>query len=108
MNYLTAEQVSNGEYFGAKNGLHSLEEPDMWERVFLNSSEHVDFFFSNSPVEAMQYRDVHRLIADKIQSNHVMIFSKSYCPYCRAAKALLTAKQVYYDSIELDQVADGA
>jgi thiol-disulfide isomerase/thioredoxin len=32
------------------------------------------------------------------------VFSKSYCPYCKATKALLSEQGAKYYSIELDQV----
>lgn len=38
-----------------------------------------------------------------IDENAVMVFSKSYCPYCRATKSLLTQKGVAFGSIELDE-----
>jgi glutaredoxin 3 len=34
----------------------------------------------------------------------IAVFSKSYCPYCKATKALLTDLGANYFSIELDQV----
>jgi glutaredoxin 3 len=35
---------------------------------------------------------------------HSAVFSKSYCPYCRAAKSLLNEMGAKYYTIELDQV----
>ncbi|WPG98477.1 Hypothetical protein R9X50_00126800 [Acrodontium crateriforme] len=43
-----------------------------------------------------------------IDNNGVAVFSKSYCPYCKATKALLNESGAKYFSIELDQVDDGA
>jgi len=46
-----------------------------------------------------------------IDGNDVVVFSKSYCPYCRATKTLLNEKlgsQDKYFLMELDQVEDGA
>lgn len=37
-------------------------------------------------------------------NNQIAVFSKSYCPYCRATKALLTEMGAKYYAIELDQV----
>ncbi|PMD58339.1 putative glutaredoxin [Hyaloscypha bicolor E] len=42
-----------------------------------------------------------------IDENAVAVFSKSYCPYCRATKTLLTEMGAKYYTIELDQVDDG-
>ncbi|KAK7705512.1 Glutaredoxin [Botryosphaeria dothidea] len=43
-----------------------------------------------------------------IDDNAVAVFSKSYCPYCRATKSLLSELGAKYYAIELDQVDDGA
>ncbi|TAQ89025.1 hypothetical protein B7494_g2615 [Chlorociboria aeruginascens] len=43
-----------------------------------------------------------------IDENAVAVFSKSYCPYCRATKNLLTELNAKYYTIELDQVDDGS
>jgi len=43
-----------------------------------------------------------------IDDNAVAVFSKSYCPYCKASKALLTELGAKFYSIELDQVDDGS
>ncbi|KAJ9641604.1 glutaredoxin [Exophiala oligosperma] len=43
-----------------------------------------------------------------IEDNSVVVFSKSYCPYCRATKSLLNDKHAKYFLMELDQVDDGA
>ncbi|KAF2092199.1 glutaredoxin domain-containing protein [Saccharata proteae CBS 121410] len=43
-----------------------------------------------------------------IDDNAVAVFSKSYCPYCRATKSLLSELGAKFYAIELDQVDDGA
>jgi len=43
-----------------------------------------------------------------IDENAVAVFSKSYCPYCKATKSLLSELGAKYYAIELDQVDDGA
>ncbi|KAK6544453.1 hypothetical protein TWF694_001148 [Orbilia ellipsospora] len=42
-----------------------------------------------------------------IDENPVAVFSKSYCPYCKASKALLTETNANFTVMELDQVEDG-
>ena len=42
-----------------------------------------------------------------ISSNKVMVFSKSYCPFCNQTKDLLKNKGIEYHAIELDQMSDG-
>ncbi|KAF7879463.1 hypothetical protein EAF04_000659 [Stromatinia cepivora] len=43
-----------------------------------------------------------------IAENAVALFSKSYCPYCKATKKLLSELGANYYTIELDQVDDGS
>ncbi|KAL9542234.1 hypothetical protein PS6_009895, partial [Mucor atramentarius] len=42
-------------------------------------------------------------IDDLIKQNKVMVFSKSYCPYCLDAKDLLSELNIPYKALELDQ-----
>ncbi|XP_067134053.1 thioredoxin reductase 1, cytoplasmic-like [Centruroides vittatus] len=46
-------------------------------------------------------------INNLIQSNKVMIFSKSYCPFCVKVKNLFTSFPVEYNALELDKIDDG-
>ncbi|KAL1924768.1 uncharacterized protein VTP21DRAFT_4422 [Calcarisporiella thermophila] len=46
---------------------------------------------------------VRKLIAD----NTVMIFSKSYCPFCMRAKSIFDDMRVRYNSMELDEEDKG-
>ena len=41
-------------------------------------------------------------VDEYIAQNKVMIFSKSYCPFCTKAKQLLTSKAVEFFAIEMD------
>lgn len=43
-----------------------------------------------------------------IDENPVAVFSKSYCPYCTAAKRLLSESGAKFYAIELDQIDDGS
>ncbi|KAL4787679.1 thioredoxin-like protein [Aspergillus varians] len=43
-----------------------------------------------------------------IDENGVVVFSKSYCPYCKASKSLLSDLGAKYYALELDQTDDGS
>lgn len=43
-----------------------------------------------------------------IKEDHVFVASKSYCPYCRAAKQLLEKKGAKAHIEELDKIEDGS
>jgi glutaredoxin 3 len=49
----------------------------------------------------------YRLLTKRLFSA-LAVFSKSYCPYCRATKELLSEAGASPFIIELDQVTDGA
>jgi len=42
-----------------------------------------------------------------IKESHVVVFSKSYCPYCRRAKALLKELNETPTVFELDEIEEG-
>ncbi|KAG0062003.1 hypothetical protein BGZ92_006296 [Podila epicladia] len=46
---------------------------------------------------------VRTLIRQSIAENPVMIFSKSYCPYCLRVKDLFDDMHVKYQALELDE-----
>ncbi|KAJ3151385.1 hypothetical protein HDU86_006085 [Geranomyces michiganensis] len=46
-------------------------------------------------------------VDDAIKTHDVVIYSKTYCPYCDKAKALLKSKGQAFELVELDSVADG-
>ncbi|ORY48322.1 glutaredoxin [Rhizoclosmatium globosum] len=48
------------------------------------------------------------LVETSIANNKVMVFSKSSCPYCRKAKALLQSYNVAFEAIEIDTREDGS
>ncbi|KAJ2880958.1 Glutaredoxin [Coemansia aciculifera] len=50
---------------------------------------------------------VSKLVSGLISQNPVMVFSKSYCPYCTRAKNELTKKKIAFKAIELDNTKDG-
>ncbi|KAL4965169.1 glutaredoxin [Aspergillus stella-maris] len=43
-----------------------------------------------------------------IDENGVVVFSKSYCPYCKSSKSLLSELGAKYYALELDNIEDGA
>lgn len=44
------------------------------------------------------------LVRTKIETNDVIVWSKSYCPFCVKAKKALDALEVPYEAIEIDRV----
>ncbi|KAI8388426.1 putative glutaredoxin [Radiomyces spectabilis] len=47
------------------------------------------------------------IVDTAISRNKVMVFSKSYCPYCEDAKDLLSDLKVPFEVMELDERSDG-
>mmetsp|Transcript_46244 Transcript_46244/g.116449 ORF Transcript_46244/g.116449 Transcript_46244/m.116449 type:complete len:171 (+) Transcript_46244:3-515(+) len=52
--------------------------------------------------------DLKTYVQHLIDSNPVMVFSKSYCPYCRRAKETFRSLGVKIHVVELDQADRGA
>ncbi|KAL2074117.1 hypothetical protein VTL71DRAFT_7895 [Oculimacula yallundae] len=65
-------------------------------------------FFSTTTVNPATMATAKEKAQKIINENAVAVFSKSYCPYCKATKTLLTERGAKYYAIELDQVDDGA
>ncbi|XP_049871963.1 uncharacterized protein LOC126373599 [Pectinophora gossypiella] len=52
--------------------------------------------------------EVKQFIKDAVSKEKVVVFSKSYCPYCKLAKDVFTKVKQPIQVIELDQRDDGA
>ncbi|KAI8814679.1 thioredoxin-like protein [Cladochytrium replicatum] len=63
--------------------------------------------FSSGSSSSTDMSTVKEVVESSIAENSVMVFSKSYCPYCRRAKGLLDSLNVKYTAIELDNREDG-
>ena len=48
-----------------------------------------------------------KVVETYISNNQVMIFSKSYCPFCKRVKALFDGLNVEYTALELDLEENG-
>ena len=46
-------------------------------------------------------------VEEYISENKVMMFSKSYCPFCDQAKQLLQTKGVEFYAVEMDTMEGG-
>jgi glutaredoxin 3 len=57
-------------------------------------------FSSAPPINMSQAKET---VQKYIDDNRVIVFSKSYCPYCRQAKQALDGLRTAYEAIELDQ-----
>eukprot|EP01112_Ceratiomyxa_fruticulosa_P007616 TRINITY_DN197_c0_g1_i2.p1 TRINITY_DN197_c0_g1~~TRINITY_DN197_c0_g1_i2.p1 ORF type:complete len:136 (-),score=27.54 TRINITY_DN197_c0_g1_i2:159-566(-) len=60
-------------------------------------------FASLFVVSLSSSNSVEQTTQDYINQNSVMVFSKSYCPFCRKAKDLLTSKGVDFKVVELNE-----
>ncbi|GAA5844957.1 hypothetical protein JCM3766R1_000345 [Sporobolomyces carnicolor] len=63
---------------------------------------------SNPTPSLLNTMSVKSTVDQKISNAHVVVFSKSYCPYCRNAKQLLKSLDVDAEIYELDQMDEGA
>ncbi|RKP07175.1 glutaredoxin domain-containing protein [Thamnocephalis sphaerospora] len=48
-----------------------------------------------------------KLVQQLIRENKIIIFSKSYCPYCTRAKSYFNARNQAFFALELDQEGNG-
>jgi glutaredoxin len=47
------------------------------------------------------------MIREKNEKYPVMVYSKSYCPYCGQVKALFKKLQVDFQAVDLDEIHEG-
>lgn len=64
--------------------------------------------FFSTPVSAEAMSAARTKAQGIIDDNAVAVFSKSYCPYCKATKSLLSEQGAKFYTIELDQVGEFA
>lgn len=48
------------------------------------------------------------MVNEKVAQNPVIVFSKTYCPYCSEVKSLFERLGVSAKVVELDELADGS
>lgn len=60
-------------------------------------------FSTFSPMSPATMAQAKQTVQKYIDDNKVVVFSKSYCPYCKATKQTLTGLGAEYLAIELDQ-----
>lgn len=77
--------------FGAKK--EKLVQKKLYDR---------NYFMGNSESTTKMSGSIRSEIDSDIQNNDVMIFSKSYCPYCVRAKDAIKAQNVQFKTVELD------
>lgn len=63
-------------------------------------------FGSFSPNSAQAIMSAKTKAQTLIDSNPAVVFSKSYCPYCKATKELLQRTGAKYEVLELDQIGE--
>nr|XP_053628053.1 uncharacterized protein LOC128685507 [Cherax quadricarinatus]XP_053628054.1 uncharacterized protein LOC128685507 [Cherax quadricarinatus]XP_053628055.1 uncharacterized protein LOC128685507 [Cherax quadricarinatus] len=51
---------------------------------------------------------VAQMVTEIIKNNCVVIFSKTYCPYCKMAKKVFNDLGIPYEVYELDKQSDGS
>ena len=58
--------------------------------------------FMGGQASSMSSSEIGEITEKAIEENEVMVFSKSYCPFCHKAKNNLSSQNVKYVAMELD------
>ncbi|RDB23114.1 Glutaredoxin-C3 [Hypsizygus marmoreus] len=85
----------------------SLRRPRPPQSSFALSASFFASLFHNQPAASMSVKE---LVDSAIAENKIAIFSKSWCPYCKKAKALFAEEfpEVEATIFELDERDDGS
>jgi len=59
-------------------------------------------------MESKDKQTLSEQIQQEIKNEKVIIFSKSFCPYCQDAKSLLTNGKIFFKVYELDKMKNGS
>ncbi|CDS11811.1 hypothetical protein LRAMOSA11455 [Lichtheimia ramosa] len=60
------------------------------------------------PLTPEELAQVEQQVEDLIKNNNVVVFSKTYCPYCSSAKALLESQNIEFTVVELNRETNGS
>merc|ERR1711991_3205 len=52
-------------------------------------------------------KDTWNIIQEQVKESEVIVFSKSYCPYCKKVKELFDKENIPYTLVELDKNSHG-
>lgn len=66
--------------------------------------EFIKSWFQAEPVPELIKTEVKSLV----DTNNIMVFLKSYCPYCKSTKSLLDKYSKNYKVVELDEIDNGS
>lgn len=92
--------------------IHYILSDKPWNDPLKENSEFVPntwwWHHNNERLHAEKMVKIQKEIDGKISENKAIIFSKSYCPHCRAAKAALKEYGSPHEVVELDLVQDGS
>jgi len=71
-----------------------------------NLSHTLPYRFNNSTTARFMSSSITTKIQHLIDNNKVVVFSKSYCPFCTATKNLFEALNIDVEVLELDQMGN--
>ena len=74
---------------------------------FINGKHNPEAHAAGEEAADAEVSPAKKVILDAVTETKVLVFSKSYCPYCKRAKALLEAKRIPYKAFEIDQEPNG-
>ncbi|CAH1405647.1 unnamed protein product [Nezara viridula] len=97
-------QLSSGDWHdstsSSKINSHSLRV--CWTHIFV-----LLFIFCPSTRTFNMSGETAKFVKEAINKDSVVIFSKTYCPYCKMAKEVFEKLQHAFTAIELDKRDDG-
>lgn len=67
----------------------------------------IQFKSYNAPVKAPKFATPREIVDEAIKTNKVMVFSKTYCPFCVKAKSAIKNLESNFGLFELDERKDG-
>jgi len=89
-----------------RQGIYFLTEGVCKNKLFTSRSV-VRNFFRMPPITGASDEGTQKLVQQMVDENKVMIFSKSYCPFCKKVKEIFKSMNQDARALELDLEANG-
>lgn len=100
------KQDSSSTSSSFQPGYPSIDATELLNTATIASTFLRRFFRTAAPLSPEAMSAATQKAQGLIDENTVMVFSKSYCPYCRQTKQLLSELGARFEVIELDQIGE--
>ena len=108
MKYFAAAVLAMIATFASSTMAFGMRHGPTLSKMVARSSATRSSSFSTTSLHMSSQASPVDFAKSEIESNKVVVFSKSFCPFCKKTKSLLNGMDVDYKLYELNEMDDGA